>query len=83
MITSIYIHIILCCHALQVEDAKKMAILIRALDFSAGLQKFTIVFITPLVRIVEFTSILQGETVKTGVCAFPLADAETKGNQLQ
>ena len=77
------IYIILCCHTLQVEDAKKMAILIRALNFSAGLQKFTIVFITPLVRIVEFTSIIQGETVKTGVCAFPLADAEIKGNQLQ
>ena len=58
----------------QVEDAKKMALLIRALNFSAGLQKFTIVFITPLVRIVEYTDIIQGET---GVCAFPVA---MKGN---
>ncbi|MCG8624170.1 MAG: hypothetical protein MJE68_19525 [Proteobacteria bacterium] len=57
-----------------------MAILIRALNFSAGLQKFAVVFITPLVRIVEFTSIVQGETVKTGVCAFPLPDSEAKGN---
>ena len=59
-----------------------MALLIRALNFSAGLQKFTIVFITPLVHIVEYTNIIQGETVQTGVCAFPVADVDMKGNQL-
>ena len=60
-----------------------MALLIRALHFSAGLQKFTIVFIIPLICIAEYTNITQGETVQTRVCAtFPVADVEMKGNQL-
>ena len=61
-----------CSQCWSSAEAKKLALLVRALNFNVGLQQYTVAYITTLENISDVCSALSiDETlVQTGVCGF-------------
>ena len=61
-----------CSQCWSSAEAKKLALLVRALNFNVGLQQITVTFITTLENISDVCSALSIDEslVQTGVCGF-------------
>lgn len=62
------------------EEAKQAALLVRALNFNVGLQKYMVLFITNLLGIAGLSSALKDESdnIQTGVCVIE-GDSDKRG----
>lgn len=63
-----------------IDEAKQATLLIRALNFNVGLQKYIILFITSLEGIASLSAGLRNEceNIFTGVCVLE-GESDTRG----